>query len=57
MAKTFRNFIGGSWTEPRNGAYFENRNPADSSDLIGRFCGAVQDATYAARVGTGGAAS
>ena len=37
MAKTFRNFIGGSWTEPRNGAYFENRNPADSSDLIGRF--------------------
>jgi aldehyde dehydrogenase (NAD+) len=37
MAKTFRNFIGGSWTEPRNGAWFENRNPADSSDLIGRF--------------------
>jgi aldehyde dehydrogenase (NAD+) len=37
MAKTFRNFIGGSWSEPRNGAWFENRNPADSSDLIGRF--------------------
>ena len=37
MAKTFRNFIGGSWTEPRNGAWFENRNPADSTDLIGRF--------------------
>ncbi|HEU4829048.1 MAG TPA: aldehyde dehydrogenase family protein [Gemmatimonadales bacterium] len=37
MAKTFRNLIGGSWTEPRNGAWFENRNPADSSDLIGRF--------------------
>jgi aldehyde dehydrogenase (NAD+) len=37
MAKTFRNLIGGSWTEPRNGAYFENRNPADSTDLIGRF--------------------
>src|SRR5690606_150740 len=37
MAKTFRNFIAGAWTEPRNGAYFENRNPADTSDLIGRF--------------------
>ncbi|HEU5050634.1 MAG TPA: aldehyde dehydrogenase family protein [Gemmatimonadales bacterium] len=37
MAKTFRNFIAGAWTEPKNGAYFENRNPADTTDLIGRF--------------------
>ena len=37
MAKTFRNFINGEWVEPRNGAYFDNRNPADTDDLIGRF--------------------
>ena len=37
MAKTFRNFIAGEWVAPQNGAYFENRNPADTRDLIGRF--------------------
>lgn len=37
MAKTFRNFIGGAWVAPRTGAYFQNRNPADTSDVIGRF--------------------
>jgi aldehyde dehydrogenase (NAD+) len=37
MAKTFRNFIGGSWVAPSTGAHFENRNPADTGDLIGRF--------------------
>ncbi len=34
---TFRNFIDGQWVEPSTGAYFENRNPADRDDLIGRF--------------------
>ncbi|HXE56551.1 MAG TPA: aldehyde dehydrogenase family protein [Gemmatimonadales bacterium] len=37
MAKTFKNFIGGAWVEPCTGRYFENRNPADTGDLIGRF--------------------
>lgn len=37
MAKTFRNFIGGQWIAPASGRYFDNRNPADSRDLIGRF--------------------
>ena len=37
MAKTFRNLIGGEWVAPSTGAYFDNRNPADTSDLIGRF--------------------
>ena len=35
--KTFKNFIGGDWAPPIGGEYFENRNPADVSDLIGRF--------------------
>lgn len=35
MADPFKNFIGGQWVEPSNGQYFENRNPAKQSDLIG----------------------
>lgn len=37
MTTTFKNFIGGQWVAPSTGAYFENRNPADQSDLIGMF--------------------
>jgi len=37
MTKTFRNFIAGAWCEPASGELFENRNPADTRDLIGRF--------------------
>jgi acyl-CoA reductase-like NAD-dependent aldehyde dehydrogenase len=37
MAKTFKNFIAGKWVAPETGDHFENRNPADWSDLIGRF--------------------
>jgi aldehyde dehydrogenase (NAD+) len=37
MAKTFKNFIAGSWVAPSTGTWFENRNPADTRDLIGRF--------------------
>ncbi|HEU4588758.1 MAG TPA: aldehyde dehydrogenase family protein [Gemmatimonadales bacterium] len=37
MPKNFANFIGGQWVAPKGGAYFENRNPADPSDLIGCF--------------------
>lgn len=35
MAEKYKNFIGGEWVEPATGEYFENRNPADQSDLIG----------------------
>ena len=37
MTKTFQNFIAGQWSAPAEGAYFENRNPADTRDLIGQF--------------------
>jgi aldehyde dehydrogenase (NAD+) len=37
MTKTFQNFVAGAWTAPASGEYFENRNPADTRDLIGRF--------------------
>ena len=35
--KTFKNFIAGKWIEPTTGEYFSNVNPADTSDVIGRF--------------------
>lgn len=37
MAKTFKNFIGGRWVAPSTGKYFRNTNPADTTDVIGRF--------------------
>ena len=35
--KTFHNFIKGAWVPAISGETFENRNPADSADLIGLF--------------------
>lgn len=35
--QTFQNFIAGTWVEPSTGAYFEDVNPADTTDVIGRF--------------------
>ncbi|MBX7119791.1 MAG: aldehyde dehydrogenase family protein, partial [Gemmatimonadaceae bacterium] len=34
---TFQNFINGEWVAPSTGHYFDNTNPADTGDLIGRF--------------------
>jgi acyl-CoA reductase-like NAD-dependent aldehyde dehydrogenase len=51
--KEFRNHIGGRWVRARSGKTFENRNPADLSDVVGRFpasSGAdVDDAVAAAK--------
>src|SRR5438270_524581 len=37
MTETFKNFIAGEWVAPATGDHFENRNPADWNDVIGRF--------------------
>ncbi len=37
MPTTFRNFIAGRWVTPTTRSYFENRNPANTRDVIGRF--------------------
>jgi len=37
MTETFKNFIGGEWVAPATNDYFENDNPADHGDVIGRF--------------------
>jgi alpha-ketoglutaric semialdehyde dehydrogenase len=55
MPKYFRNFIGGRWVAPASGRYFENRNPADTTDVIGRFpdsnAADVADAVRSAQAG------
>src|SRR4051794_7017336 len=35
--KKFSNFISGKWVAPESGEYFDNRNPADRGDVIGKF--------------------
>jgi len=37
MTKTYLNFIGGKWQCSASGEVFENRNPANTRDLIGVF--------------------
>jgi alpha-ketoglutaric semialdehyde dehydrogenase len=34
---SYQNFIGGRWVSSSSGDWIENRNPADTRDLIGRF--------------------
>ena len=35
--KTYYNYIGGEWIKSSSGEWFDNVNPADTSDVIGRF--------------------
>ncbi|MGH9699129.1 MAG: aldehyde dehydrogenase family protein [Candidatus Acidiferrales bacterium] len=35
--KVFKNFINGEWVEARGGNAIDNRNPANSSELVGMF--------------------
>lgn len=35
--QTYKNYIGGEWVKSASGEYFENLNPADTSDVVGRF--------------------
>ncbi|MGH7564334.1 MAG: aldehyde dehydrogenase family protein [Gemmatimonadota bacterium] len=55
MSDTYHNFIAGEWTAADGGATFENRNPADTDDLIGTFAASgpvdVERAVAAAREG------
>ncbi|HEV8588288.1 MAG TPA: aldehyde dehydrogenase family protein [Pyrinomonadaceae bacterium] len=36
-ADNYHNYIGGQWVPSSSGEWIENRNPADTRDLIGRF--------------------
>jgi alpha-ketoglutaric semialdehyde dehydrogenase len=53
MAEDHGNYIGGRWVHATSGRTFENRNPANTDDLIGRFADSdpedVEAAVAAAR--------
>ena len=37
MPRIFKNFINGEWVEARSGQAYENRNPANTDELVGMF--------------------
>ena len=37
LRMTYSNFVGGKWVPSQSAATFENRNPANTRDLIGLF--------------------
>jgi aldehyde dehydrogenase (NAD+) len=39
----YRNYINGQWVAPKSGDYIEDRNPADTRDLVGRFPASTQE--------------
>ncbi len=43
MATRHGNYIGGEWTEAASSRSFDNRNPADTSDLVGTFADSGPD--------------
>ena len=46
--KTYQNYINGEWVASESGEMFENINPADSRDIIGRFPLSTSEDIYAA---------
>ena len=36
-SEQYLNYIGGEWVAPKSGSYHDNRNPADTRELVGRF--------------------
>jgi acyl-CoA reductase-like NAD-dependent aldehyde dehydrogenase len=45
MPKTFKNFINGEWVTPRGGNAIENRNPANTGELVGMFPASTEEDT------------
>jgi len=47
-AETFKNHVNGEWTSAASGQTFDNTNPADTRDLVGRFQASSADDARAA---------
>ncbi|MGI8639676.1 MAG: aldehyde dehydrogenase family protein [Pyrinomonadaceae bacterium] len=45
---TYHNYIGGEWIKSASGEWFENINPADTSDVVGRFPKSTEEDVNAA---------
>ncbi|SDJ78021.1 aldehyde dehydrogenase family protein [Paenibacillus naphthalenovorans] len=41
--QTYKNLVNGQWVDSVSGATFENANPADASEIVGRFQASVEE--------------
>jgi len=48
IPKLYKNFIHGEWVESRSGKAFENRNPANTDELVGMFPAGIEEDVNAA---------
>ena len=48
IPKVYKNFVNGEWVKSRGGKAFENRNPANTDELVGMFPLATEDDVNAA---------
>jgi aldehyde dehydrogenase (NAD+) len=48
MPKVYKNYINGEWVEARGGRSFENRNPANTDELVGMFPDSSEEEANAA---------
>ena len=46
--KKYHNYIGGEWVKSSSGEWFDNVNPADTTDIVGRFPASNEDDVNAA---------
>ena len=46
--RVFQNFINGEWVESRSGKAYENRNPANTDELVGMFAASTREDVDAA---------
>src|ERR1700685_2121620 len=46
--RVFKNFINGEWVESRSGKAYENRNPANTDELVGMFVSSTSEDVDAA---------
>src|SRR5260370_991859 len=46
--RLFKNFINGEWVESRSGKAYENRNPANTDELVGMFVSSTDEDVNAA---------
>src|ERR1700685_2088669 len=46
--RVYRNFINGEWVESRSGKAYENRNPANTNELVGMFVSSTSEDVDAA---------
>src|SRR5688572_29880942 len=46
--RTYHNYIGGEWATSSSGEWFDNVNPADTTDIVGRFPASNEDDVNAA---------